>query len=127
MSTRLGRTTAEWTVFAVSAAVVLVVLALLGAQLLGSEEPAAPVARQRGEIQEAAGRFYVPVDVTNEGDLTAADVQVIAELTIGGETVDGEQTVAFLAGSETERLVFSFDDDPADGELVVRVGGFSKP
>lgn len=127
MSDGTRRTTAEWIVFACCSAVVLAVVVLLGSQLFGSEEPAAPVARQQGEVREAAGRFYVPVDVTNEGDLTAADVQVLAELTIAGKTVDGEQTVDFLAGQETERLVFSFDDDPRTGDLVVRVGGHSQP
>lgn len=127
MSARLSRSTAEWTTFAVCCAVVLLVVVLLGSQLFGTEEPAAPTARRQGEVREAAGRFFVPVDVTNEGDLTAADVQVIAELTIGGEVVDAEQLVDFLAGSETERVVFSFDDDPRRGDLVVRVGGYARP
>lgn len=127
MSERSRRTTAEWVVFACSCAIVVAVVVLLGSQLPGAEEPATPVAHLRGEVREAAGRFYVPVDVTNEGDLTAADVQVLAELTIDGKTFDGEQTVDFLAGQETERLVFSFDDDPRSGELVVRVAGHSQP
>jgi uncharacterized protein (TIGR02588 family) len=122
-----ARGRAEWATFAAAAAVLLAVLALLTAQLFRTDEPAAPVAGRTGEVREAASRFFVDVDVTNEGDLTAADVQVLAELTIAGEVVEGEQTVDFLAGGETARLVFSFDGDPRRGDLVVRVGGHSRP
>jgi uncharacterized protein (TIGR02588 family) len=127
MTARPGRASAEWATFAVSSAIVLAVVVLLAAGLFGSEEPAAPVARQAGEARESAGAHFVPVDVTNHGDLTAADVQVVAELTVDGQVTDGEQVVDFLAGGETERLVFSFDQDPREGDLVVRVGGYRQP
>lgn len=127
MSERRRRTAPEWITFGVCCAVVLAVVALLGSQLFAGEEPAAPVAQQRGAIRQSAGTWYVPVDVTNEGDLTAADVQVVAELTIGGQVTDGEQIVAFLGGRETERLVFAFEDDPTTGQLEVRVGSYAQP
>jgi uncharacterized protein (TIGR02588 family) len=127
MKSTFGRLTAEWVTFGISAAVVLVVVGLLVAQLFGTEDPAAPVARQHGEVRQSAGWFFVPVDVTNEGDLTAADVQVVVELTVGEEVIDGEQVVDFLGGSETERLIFSFDTDPSEGELTVRVASYAQP
>jgi uncharacterized protein (TIGR02588 family) len=127
MSGRAGRNAAEWATFTVCSAIVLVVVGLLVSQLFGTEEPAAPVARQQGEIRRSAGHFFVPVDVINEGDVTAAEVQVVAELTIDGEVTDAEQRVDFLAGSETATLVFAFEDDPHDGELVVSVRGYSEP
>lgn len=127
MSNRPLRNTAEWIVFAVCCGVVLLVVGLLTAELLGPEDRAAPIAKQHGEIRQVAGRYFVPVEVWNEGDLTAADVQVVAELTVEGEVTDGEQLVSFLAGGETERLVFSFDHHPDAGELVVRVGSYAQP
>ena len=127
MSGRTGRTVAEWVTFAVSAAIVLAVVVLLGTGLFGTEDPAAPVARPQGEVREVAGRWFVPVDVTNHGDQTAASVQVLAELTVGDSVVETEQVVDFLAGSETAQVVFSFDEDPQQGELEVRVGGYTEP
>jgi uncharacterized protein (TIGR02588 family) len=124
---RQGRTTAEWVTFAISCAVLLVVLALVVVQLVGEHDPAAPEAHRVGPVRVVAGQHFVEVAVTNEGDATAANVQVNASLVIDGETTEGDQTIDFLAGGETEDLVFVFDDDPADGELTVAVSGFGVP
>jgi uncharacterized protein (TIGR02588 family) len=127
MSGRDARTAAEWTSFAVSLVVLAVVVGLIGVQMLGSHDPAAPVAEQSDAVRVEGGQFFVPVEVTNHGDATAENVQVSAELTIDGETTDGDQTVDFLSGGEAMQVEFAFDDDPGDGELVVRVTGYSVP
>ena len=65
--------------------------------------------------------------VTNDGDATAADVQVTAELVVDGTTTTADQVIDFLPGGAEEELVFVFDDDPDAGELTVVVSGFSVP
>lgn len=122
-----GRSNAEWITFAVSCLVLAVVVVLVGLELRGPEHPAAPVARIAGTASEHADGFHVPVEVRNEGDEAAADVQVAATLTIDGEATDGDLTIDFLAGGATEELVFVFPDDPATGELELRVASYSAP
>jgi uncharacterized protein (TIGR02588 family) len=78
--------------------------------------------------RRAGDRFYVTATVTNSGDRTAEAVQVIAELTREGELVeDGDQIIDFLAGGESEHVVFVFHEDPASGELTVRAASHLKP
>ena len=122
-----SRTTAEWMTFAVSCAILLVVVALIGVQLTHEQTPAAPQAERVGPVRVERGQHFVDVAVTNHGDATAADVQVTASLVIDGETTEGDQTIDFLAGGETEDLVFVFDDPPSDGELTVAVSGYGVP
>jgi uncharacterized protein (TIGR02588 family) len=121
-----GRTAAEWLTFAAACLVLLAVLALIAFQVPGSDQPAAPHA-QVASVRGVGSRFHVEVDVRNDGDDTAANVQVTAELVIGPETMAGDQTIDFLAGGEEEHLVFVFADDPAGGELTVEVTGFADP
>lgn len=126
MREREPRTTAEWVTLAGSCAVLGVVVALIVVQLLSSRDPAAPVAVVE-RIRPLGDVHHVEVTVTNEGDDTAADVQVNADLTIDGEVVSADQVIDFLSGGEDEDLVFVFEDDPAEGELEVVVSGFSVP
>lgn len=120
------RTTAEWVTFAASSAVLLVVVALIALQMLGTDDPPAPVATTKS-IREVAGAFHVDVSVRNDGDDTAANVQISADLTVGGNVSTGDQTIDFLAGAEVADIVFVFDDDPREGELVVVVTGYAAP
>ncbi len=117
----------EWITFAVACLILAAVAGLIAVQSFGPSRPAAPVAEQAGSTRSQNGRFFVPVDVTNHGDETAAEVQVLAELTIDGDVTSGDQVIDFLAGGEVMHLVFSFDSDPAGGELALRVTGFSEP
>ncbi|HUP87463.1 MAG TPA: hypothetical protein VM143_17560 [Acidimicrobiales bacterium] len=117
---------AERVSFGIALVVVLAVVGAVLAQVPGSKEPAAPRVVV-GRSQERDGRFFVPVAVKNEGDQTAENVQVNATLTIDGEEHTADQVVMFLAGGETEDLQFVFEDDPAEGELVVEVAGFALP
>jgi uncharacterized protein (TIGR02588 family) len=123
---RRGRNAAEWVALVASTLVLAVVVALAVAPLFGTSAPARPVV-QTTTTSRAGGQHHVTVEVENRGDETAANVQVTASLMIDGETVEAEQTVDFLAGSEVEELVFVFADDPAEGELTVAVGSFAPP
>ena len=78
-------------------------------------------------MKEISGQYFVPVEIVNRGDLAAAQVQVVAELTIGGNTISSDQVVDFLGGGETQGLTFIFADDPAEGDLTITVAGFAEP
>lgn len=119
---RGGRTAAEWTTLAVSSAVLAVVVALIVGQLLSASDPAAPRAAI-GRIEAIGNRYRVHVMVKNDGDETAANVQITAAL---GDD-DGDLSIDFLAGGEEHELVFLFDDDPRAGDLTVAVSGYEDP
>ena len=121
------RTTAEWVTFAISCAVLLVVVGLVVLDMAGSNDPPAPTATQAGPVRTAGNHFFVPVEVVNDGDATAANVQVTAELVIGGQSYSGDQTIDFLGGGQRAELAFSFDTDPAQGELGIRVSSYAVP
>jgi uncharacterized protein (TIGR02588 family) len=127
VSQREARTSAEWVTLAISVAILLVVVSLEAVQLRSEHSDPAPEAHRVGRERVVGGQHFVEVAVTNEGDATAANVQVSASLVIDGETTEGDQTIDFLAGHETEDLVFVFDDSPSDGELTVAVTGFAVP
>ncbi len=127
MSRDRGRSTAEWTTFAASCVVLLVVVGLIVGQMASTSTPPAPVAEIRTPYRVEAGAFHVDVEVTNRGDETAANVQVTATLEIDGEETNADQTIDFLAGHATQHLVFVFADDPGDGTLRVLVNGYSIP
>ncbi|MGQ0434582.1 MAG: TIGR02588 family protein [Microthrixaceae bacterium] len=120
------RTGAEWVTFTIACAL-LVALAVVIVTRSGDDAPAEPVASQTGSIIRSAAGYEVPVEVRNVGGRTAAEVQVRVELTIGGEVSESDQVVDFLAGDDSEDLTFVFEDDPADGELVVEVVGYATP
>jgi uncharacterized protein (TIGR02588 family) len=121
------RTAPEWVVFGVSALVLGVVGITLVALAFSGSDPAEPVVEATGEVTETGRRFFVPAEVVNHGDQAAAAVQVQAELTIDGRTSTADQVVDFLGKGESRRLTFVFDDDPAGGELVLRVVSFAEP
>ena len=121
------RSLPEWVTFAVASALVVALVAVLAAQLAGPTEPARPTARVAGTPTEHRGAFHVPVEIINRGDRTAASVQVVAELTAGGDVSESEQIVDFLAGGERTTVVFVFLRDPSDGELEVAVRAFAEP
>ena len=121
------RTTAEWVTFAISCAVLLVVVGLVVLDMVGSNDPPAPTASLAGPVRTSGNHFFVPVEVVNDGDATAANVQVTAELVIGAQSYSGDQTIDFLGGGERTELAFSFDEDPAQGELSIRVSSYAVP
>lgn len=120
------RTGAEWVTFTIACAILVALGAVIVART-GDDAPAEPIAAQAGPIIRSAAGYEVPVEVRNTGGLTAAEVQVRAELTIDDEVTESDQVVDFLAGDDTADLTFVFEDDPADGELVVEVTGYSTP
>lgn len=126
MSEREPLNPAERVTLACSLLVLAVLVGLIVAQLLAPRTPAEPVVRVEG-TERRSDLHHVEVAVTNEGDKTAANVQVRAELSVDGQVTESDQVIDFLAGGAVEDLVFVFDDDPDDGELTVEVGGFTVP
>ena len=107
--------------------ILVFVVGLLVVSAFHSDVAAAPVADRPGSVRQVGDQFFVPVEIVNRGDLGAAQVQVVAELTIDGNITSSDQVIDFLGGGETQELTFVFAANPADGELVVTVVGFAEP
>lgn len=119
------RGAAEKTVLFISCVLVGAVIALILLQLRGDEGHASPHAVVE-DVRRVGRDFHVQVKVTNEGDRTAANVQVSAT-DDDNSNRDGDQIIDFLAGGEDHELVFVFHTDPRMGHLAVRVTGFALP
>lgn len=125
-----GRSIAEWTTLAISAAIFL---ALLGGvtwlAFRGSEKPATIVVEpQMGQVREDESGYYLPVIIRNKGDSTAASVVARGELDTGsGQPETAEVTIDFLDGDEDVAGTFVFRSDPRSGDLTVGVTSFEEP
>lgn len=124
---RQGRTPAEWLTFAISAAVLLVVMGLVALQIPTEDKPPLPVARITSFGEERGNFFVVVVEVENRGDMTAENIQVSVSLETEEGTHEGDHTIDFLAGEEKHEVEFLFDEDPSSGELEARVTGYGIP
>lgn len=124
---REARSGAEWVTFAISLAILLGVAALILFQVGDTSGPALPTVVKTGPVEQSKGKWLVPVEVRNEGGETAESVQVTASFEAGGETIEADQEVEFLAKGESAEVVFVFDQDPAGGKLDVRVAGYASP
>lgn len=122
-----ARRAPEWIVFGVSALILLAIVTALIVLAFQGSDPAAPVAEAPGAVRQVGKQFFVPIEIVNEGDESAAQVQVQAELTIGGMTSTADQVIDFLGRGERRELTFVFEDDPASGELAIGVLSFAAP
>jgi uncharacterized protein (TIGR02588 family) len=123
----MNKNTLEWTVFSVSVVLILgVVVVLLQQQFTAGNAPPSIVTAE-GEAIETAGGFVLPIDVRNDGDVTAEEVRVEATLTWPGGTEVGETTLAFVPYRSHRRAWIAFSRNPGAGRLTVRVLGYREP
>lgn len=124
------RTTwAEWVTFLISLALLASIVGLvLHSWRIESDRP--PILQLTGttEIRAIEEQFYVPFTVTNAGGKTAESVQIIGEIQKNGQVEEsGEQQIDFLSPGEKQEGAFIFTENPREGNLVVRVGGYKLP
>jgi uncharacterized protein (TIGR02588 family) len=74
---------------------------------------------ERGAVRSEGGRFYLPVTIMNEGDLTASQVTVEGELTVNGHKEEVSTTFDFIPGHAEVAGVLIFSHDPEAAEAQV--------
>jgi len=119
-SEQKGRTTAEWVTLGVSALIVLALAGLVVFQTItqGTRPPEIEVKPLTEEVKQIGENYYLPIEVSNRGELAVEAVEVEVELRVEGkepETIGF--TVPFLAGLETDTQTVVLSDDPREGEL----------
>jgi len=77
------------------------------------------------EARTNGASAYVPIDVRNEGGMTAAELEIETRFEAGDtEPLVRHTRIDFLAGGETHRI---YAVGPAGAPLEVRVLGFQDP
>ncbi|GAB4376971.1 MAG: hypothetical protein Kow00121_25170 [Elainellaceae cyanobacterium] len=118
----------EWITLAIASLVVAVIIGLICFIWITQDtQPPVLAIRREQPIRQAGGQYYVPFVLTNEGGGTAETVQVVGELQINGTTEIGEQQVDFLSAGEEQEGAFVFSQNPAQGELSLRVASYKLP
>jgi uncharacterized protein (TIGR02588 family) len=118
----------EWVVFALSLVVTLGALGALAYAALSSGEGPPQIAVELGSPERQGDGFLVPVTLRNNGDTTAAGVEVEVTLVRDGQEVDqGAFTAGFVPHDSTAEGWVTLREDPSSGELSATVLGFEKP
>ena len=113
-----GRSRAEWTSLGISLAIVAVLVGILTVdQLRGpGREPRLTATVRQEEVRQEGEAYYLPVEVTNRGDLAARDVRVLvtlgAPLGAGGEAEVAELQLDFVPGGGRVGGTAVFRQDP---------------
>lgn len=117
----------EWIVFAVSALLILGVLAVLIQTARKSHHGPPDLLIETGAGVEKHGVFQVPVTITNRGDQTAEDAQIEILLLEGDVEVErAEMEVAFVPSGSRRNGFVSFRHNPGSFAVVTRAT-FNEP
>lgn len=120
-----GKNALEWTVFGLSAILVLGVMIVLALDALDWKGGPARLEAKLGSPLQENGTLVVPVEITNHGDIAAVDVQVEVE---GGEgTKPASLTLDFVPRGATRGGHVVFPASQNSGDLQVRIMGYQEP
>lgn len=108
------------------AALALMLGVFLYEAIRGTEEPPV-IALSAAGVKQAGAAWLVRVEARNSGHQTAAQVQIEGALEGGGETETATLVLDYLPDGSTRTGGLYFRQDPAQGELTLRVLGYSDP
>jgi uncharacterized protein (TIGR02588 family) len=117
----------EWTVFTLSAALILTCAGLILYQHVAGGQSAPSIAVAIGETAQTTGGYAVGFDVRNDGDTSAEEVTIEATLRWPGGEETGEATIAYVPYRSHRRAWIVFSRAPGTGNLTARVLGYREP
>jgi uncharacterized protein (TIGR02588 family) len=118
------RTRAEQISLAISLALLAGVVGIVISLWLNSSGEPARFRIDRGLIRNQTGLYYLPIQVTNEGSETGAQVTVAGKLN-GTDTPESTTTFDFIPSRASVTGVLVFNADPTSAE--VRVVSYQQP
>ena len=124
------RSLAQWITVGLSTLIVLSLVGLLLYQAVagGSQPPAIEVKFQHESLRQAGALYYLPVEVTNQGDQTAQDVRVrLSYMSDQGQPELAEVMTDFLAGGATDHHTVALSREPSGANLKVDSVTFREP
>ena len=117
----------EWAVFGSSLALTLAVGAsLLYSHFNGVRLPASIRIVAGDPIRTAMG-FAVPLEIYNDGDVTAESVKIEAVLALPGADERSDAEVSFVPYRSRRGAWVNFIGDPRRGTLSIRVVSYQDP
>jgi uncharacterized protein (TIGR02588 family) len=125
-----GRSLAEWVGVTMSLAIVLGLVGLiLYEHFAGGTGPATiQITPRSEELRREGNLVYLPLEVSNGGDLTAEQVRIRLSVGAnGGQRPLPDVLVDFLAGGQTVDVVIVFPDDGSEPRVVVEGITFLDP
>jgi uncharacterized protein (TIGR02588 family) len=118
----------EWAVFAVSAALIVCVAALLAYEGITLERTPPLLEVRVGAPQPSGDQVIVPVEVSNDGGATAELVQVEVTMERGAEVERAMFELDFVPRGSSAEGWAMFSQAPGDGDRIsARVIGFAQP
>ena len=111
---------AQWTTFALSFLIVLILVGLLFYQFTAMEDsaPIISVTPDLENVRQIEGQFYLPLEIKNAGGSTAEAVRIRTNLTRENRIDEvPELIVQYLSGGETVKGEVVLHTDPAVGTL----------
>ena len=127
MNKKINKNWLEWTVFGVSAILIVLVLGFLIFENATIGDALPDIQVQTGTPEARTGYFAVRLEVTNKGDQTAEGVHIEVVLRAGGKEERADLEIAFLPRRGTREAWVTFKTDPRHGTLEARVLGYEKP
>lgn len=122
--TKHSHTAAEWVTLILSTLLIAAVVGAVGFfSLTGGDQPPS-FTTVTGAAEARAGRFYLPVTITNTGDEPAQEIRVRVELQSGETTESATFTIELLAAGASDEGTAIFSRDPAQGEIRAVVESF---
>lgn len=109
----------EWTVFAISAVILILIFGFLGFKVITTEGDPAIVEVQLGSPQHQGDYYAVPLTIRNGGGQSVEDVQIDVTLIEGGtERETASITIPFLPRESTREGWVAFSSDPAEADEI---------
>lgn len=117
----------EWLVFAISLAVISVILGFLLHDALKLNDSPARIEVFLGEPRQEGKSFVVPVVVQNSGAKAAAGIRVEVLLALDHVSERAGFDLSYSPGGSVRRGEVTFSKDPRAGILRARTPGFELP
>jgi uncharacterized protein (TIGR02588 family) len=117
----------EWGVFGVSLALISAVVGVLLYAHITSEHRPPSIRIVIGTPERSGDNYAVPLDVFNDGDVTAEEVEVEVVLIAEGNERRSTVVLAFVPHGSRRRAWVGFSEEPDLQRLRARVVGYREP
>lgn len=118
----------EWAMGALGALLFVAILGIVVWHGLTDKGRAPSIRVEVTSVELVAGGYVARFEARNDGDMTAAELRIVAELSAGSAPPEAhEVTLDFLPPRSTRQGGFFFERDPRIGSLKMHADGYTDP
>lgn len=115
----------EWAMGAIGAVLFITILALI---VWNRDQTAPPSISVRiVSVERIQSGYALSFEARNDGDLTAAEVKIVAQLETGATTQRRSALLDYIPPQSTRRGGLFFTSDPRQGALDIAAHGYRDP